>query len=196
MNLVIRAALILCLAVLAVACSSSSTEEERPGIKVSSLDTFMNKGYDRRKRDWDHDMRSRYDQKAYSTDQAVKSREFKTGVFAGKQEYSGSEKFESAEYQQANKGSALASQAFSQSGKTAPDASQSFDAQSSNYQNQQARQGGQAFAAADEKYKTRAVSDAAKSQKKNVRPFILQGDTENSRPTYQEADIKRMINRN
>lgn len=196
MKLMIRSAFILYLAGQAVSCSSSSKEQEAAGVKVRSLDTFMNKGYDRRKRDWDHDMRSRYDQKTYSAGQAVKSREFKTDAFAGKQEYSGAGKFESAEYQQATKGSALANQAFNQSGKTAPDSSRGFDAQSSDYQNQQARQGDQAFAAADEKYKTRAVSDAAKSQKKNVRPFIIQGEPESSKPTYQEADIKRMINRN
>lgn len=188
---------VLCLLMAAASCSSSNKqEEETAGIKVSSLDRFMNKGYDRRQRDWNHDMRSRYDQKSFSADKRVKSREFKTNNFAGKHDYSGSEKFKSSEFKQADKDSALANQTFGQSEKAARDSGQGFDAKTSRYDNQQSTAGDEVYSGADERFKTRAVSDAAKSQKKNTRPVIIHSEPDRSKSTYDEADIKRMINRN
>lgn len=97
----------------------------------------------------------------------------------------------------AGESNAMGLQTFDQTPKAGPFANQDFGTKAAREGSQVARQQGQAFSAASESYRTRSVSDAAKSQAENVRPLIIKPDGPVADgPAYSEDDIRRLVNRN
>lgn len=182
---------------LTAGCSSSKKSEEPEGATVSGLNRFMDKGFDKKNGQFNRNVVSRFDQMTYSADAKVKKGKFRTDQFAGKHDYTGSSAYKAKEFSQSGKMSRAGSETFGESSKESRDAGQEFGTTDSRYGSQQARQGDQEFGARDKAFKTRMVSDAAKSQKKNVRPEIIPKDEgEPDKTAYSEAEVRRLVNRN
>ena len=181
---------------VAASCSSSKKNEEPEGAKISDLNRFMDKGFDPKKGQFDSGIRSQFDQKNYSAGKTVNDQRFRTDSFAGKHDYTGSSTYKEKEFSQSDKTSREGGRTYAASGRTPEEANESYETKDSRYGSQQARQGDQSFAGGDESYKTREVRDAAKSQKKNVKPEIIPKDDESDKPAYSEAEVRRMVNRN
>ena len=185
-------------ALLALAgCSSSKKDDESGGATASGLNRFMDKGFDRKKGQFDRNVVSEFDQKNFSASKTVKDQKFRTDPFAGKHDYTGSGDYKAKEFTQSGKVSKESAEAFSGATKESRDAGQDFGTTDSRYGSQQARQGDQKFGDNDKGFKTSAVRDAAKSQKKNVRPEIIPKDEgDAAKSAYTEAEVRRMVNRN
>ena len=176
-------------------CSSSKKESEPEGATVSRIDRSMNKGFDRKKKQYDTEFRSEFDQKSYIGNKKVKGKKFRTGEFTGSDTYKGTSEFKAGEFAQSDKASRAGNQEFSQAGKSPRDATQTFNTGASRDASRNAPQSEKAFAQGDEVFSTRTVGDAAKAQEKNVLPKIIKVETQGGETVYTEQDVKRMLNR-
>lgn len=192
----------LCLGVLITlsACSSSKKPDEPEGATVSGLNRFMDKGFDKKSGQFDRNMVSKFDQRNFGTDKKkVKEGRFHADSYAGKHDYTGAGEYKTKEFNQSGKVSRENKEVFNQSGKESREADQEYASKDSRYGSQQARQDDKEFGGNDKNYKTGEVHDAAKSQKKNVRPEIIpkEGDgTDGDKSAYSEAEVRRLVNRN
>lgn len=101
------------------------------------------------------------------------------------------------DFSRANQSNPLGSKRFDQTGKAKGFTRDNFATNSARESAQVASQQGQLYHAANEKFRTRNVSDAAKSQAENNRPVIIKPDgPEPSAPAYTEDQIRSLINRN
>jgi hypothetical protein len=186
-----------CVTVLLIAsCSSSNKSDEPSGATSSGLNRFMDKGFDRKKGQFDTEITSQFDQKNFGSAKKVKEQQFKTDSFAGKHEYAGSSDYKSKEFTQSGKESKEGAEKYAGSSKTSQVADKSYDTKESREGGQEAGQGSKSFADGNQTYQTTDVRDAAKSQKKNVKPEIRPAEDEEGKSAYSEADVKRMVNRN
>lgn len=177
-------------------CSSSKKENEPEGATVSRIDRSMNKGFDRKKKQYDTGFRSEFDQKSYIGNKKVKGKKFRTGEFTGSDTYKGTSEFKAGEFAQSDKASRAGSQTFSQAGKSPRDATQTFNTDASRDASRSAPQSDKAFSQGDDVFSTRSVRDATKAQEKNVLPKIIKVETQGGETVYTEQDVKRMLNRN
>lgn len=177
-------------------CSSSQKKDEPEGATVSRIDRSMNKGFDRKKKQYDTGFRSEFDQKSYIGNKKVKGKKFRTGEFSGSDTFKGTSDFKAGEFAQSDKASRAGDQAFSQAGKSPRDATQTFNTDASRDASRSAPQSDKAFSQGDDIFSTRAVRDATKAQEKNVLPKIIKVETQGGETVYTEQDVKRMINRN
>ena len=190
------------LVVLLAGCSSSKKQtEEFTGATASSPTRIQDKGWDRKKHEYSHDLRSEFDQKTYSSGSKSNDKKFNTNSFSAKHDYSGSSDYKAKEFSQSDKVSREGGETFSGSDKTSREGSKDYSTKGyttkeSGYGIQKARQGDKEFAGGDESYKTRSLWDAVKSQKENTKPKILPKEDESGKSVYTEADVKRMVNRN
>jgi hypothetical protein len=186
-----------CVMMLLIAsCSSSKKSDEPAGATNSGLNRFMDKGFNRKKGEFDTGIASQFDQKNFGTDKKVKEQQFQTDSFAGKHDYTGTSDYKSKEFTQSGQESRAGKETYTGSSKTSQVADKSFDTKDSSEGSQEAKQGDKSFAGGNETYKTTDVRDAAKSQKKNVKPEIRPAEDEEGKSVYSEADVKRMVNRN
>jgi hypothetical protein len=183
---------------LTVGCSSSKKKKTKDtGAETSRLNSIQTKGYDRKKGEYDHSIRSEYDQKNYTADKKVKDQKFRTDSFTGKHNYTGSTEYKSKEYSQSNKMSRDQKGLFYGARKTPRDASQSYSTKDSRYDSQMSKQNDKGFADQNDTFKTGEVRDAAKSMKKNTKPLMIPKDeADPAKSAYTEADVRRMVNRN
>ncbi len=187
----------MCAALLFAGCTSSkSKKEQSTGAATSRLSRLHEKGFDRKTGNLDHSIRSQFDQKTYAARGKVKEEKFRTGKYSGKHDYTGAGGYKAKEFSQADKMSREGEETFTGSGKTSKEADKEFSAKESRYGGQMARQGDKSFAGADDTFKTRAVSDVAKSQKNEQRPLMIPKDDASGKSVYSESDVKRMVNRN
>lgn len=101
------------------------------------------------------------------------------------------------EFVRSGESNALGLKAYDQTPSEGHFTKKGFTAKSAREGSQVARQQGQAYNAANESFRTRSVSDAAKSQSENIRPLIIKPDGPVSDGTaYSEEDIRRLVNRN
>lgn len=186
-----------CVTTLLIAsCSSHKKGGEASGATVSGLNRFMDKGFDRKNGEFDKSIISKFDQRNYAAGSKIKEQKFHTGSFAGKQDYNGLSGYKSKEFKQSGQMSTEGKGVFSESSKTSQVGDKSFATKDSREGGHDAMQGGKSFAGGDKSYTTSEVRDAAKSQKKNVKPNIIAKDDEMGKTAYSEADVKRMVNRN
>lgn len=182
---------------VAAGCSSSKKKKETfTGATGSSISRVQDKGWDRKKREYDHSVRSEFDQKTFSAKSKVKDKTFKTDNFSGKHDYKGASAFKSKEYADAGKQSREAKEHFKDGAKTSKEASKDFATKNSKFDNQKLHGADKSFADANDTYKTGEVRDAAKSQKKNTKPKILPKEDAMGKSVYTEDDVKRLLNRN
>lgn len=180
-------------------CSSSSKKEEgkeKAAGKSEDLSRFMDKGFDKKKGKFNENVRSRYDQQTFSADKTIADRRFKTDAFNGKSSYKGAHEYKAKEFAQADKKSREETHGFKDSDKKPRESGKAFDAKESRFSDDKAREGDKSFAQHDKKFKTRMVSDAAKSQKKNAKPLIIPKEGEDGKTAYTEEEVRRMVNRN
>lgn len=187
---------ILCVTSLLAHCSSSARKDEPEGATVSRIDRAMNKGFNRKTKQYDPAFRSEFDQKTYLGNKKVKGKKFRTGEFNGTDAYSGTSEFKAGTFSQADKASRAGDQTFSQAGKSPRDATQTFDTAQSRDASRSAQQSDKTFTQSDDVFTTRDVRDAAKAQEKNVLPKIIKAETQGGETVYTEQDVKRMLNRN
>lgn len=180
------------------ACSSSSKkdEEEKTGASSGGLSRFMDKGFDKKKKEFNKDIRSRYDQQTFTADKTIKDRQFKTDKFNGKSDYNGSHDYKAKDFSQADKKSREESHSFEQGDKKPRESDKSFTTKDSRLGDDKAREGDKSFARSEERFKTRLVSDAAKAQKKEQKPLMIPKDGADGKTAYTEEEVRRMLNRN
>jgi hypothetical protein len=178
-------------------CSSDSKKRPEPeGATVSRIDSTMNKGFDRKKKQYDTNFRSEFDQKTFSTNKNVKGQKFKTDSFNGAQPFKGTSEYKAGEYSQSDMKNRAAGQTFSEAGKKPQETNQTFATSDSRYGSQSSKESGQTFAGGDDVFKTRTEREAAKAQKKNVLPKIIKEEDQGGKSVYSEQDVKQMLNRN
>lgn len=189
--------LFVCAAIFLASCGSSDSKKEKDtGAETSRLSHLQEKGFDRKKKEYDHSIRSQYDQKSYSARGKVKEEKFRAGKYTGKHDYTGAGGYKTEKFAQSDKVSREGKETFSGAGKSSKEADKEFSAKGSRYEGQMARQGDKSFADGDDTFKTRAVSDVAKSQKNDMRPQMIPKDDASGKSVYSESDVKRMVNRN
>jgi hypothetical protein len=178
-------------------CSSGTRKRPEPqGATVSRIDSTMNRGFDRKKKQYDPNLRSEFDQKSYLTDKKVKGQKFKTNRFSETDSFKGTSEFKAAEFSPADAKNRDGAQIFTQTGKKPIDSSQAFATSDSRYGSQSAKESDRGFAGGEDAFKTNIERDAAKAQKKNVLPKIIQEEDPGGKNIYTEKDVKQMLNRN
>ena len=177
-------------------CSSSSKKDEPQGATASGLSRFMDKGFDRKKKEFDKNIRNQFDQKNFAADKKVKERQFKTDSFSGKHDYNGKDEYKAKEFSQSDKKTREEGESFSGADKKSNTADKDFATKDSRFGSQQSKEGDKSFSGSDDVFKTRMVSDAAKSQKKNTKPLIVPKEGEGGKSAYTEEEVRRMVNRN
>lgn len=184
------------LAVLALASCSSSKKKDEPGFTVSGLDKIMNKGYDRKKKEYDPSYISRFDQKFISADKSFKSGEYKTGTFKADKSWTGQKTFKTSEFSQGDKASRLGSEEFQGANKKSRTADKEFATKDSRFASKTASQDGKEAREADKAFATKEEREGTKSIKANKRPVIIQTPGDQPSISYSEDDVKRLLNRN
>lgn len=180
------------------ACSSSSkkSDEEKAGATAGGLGRFMDKGFDKKKKEFSKDIRSRYDQQTFTADKTIKDRRFDTGNFNGKSNYNGSRDYKAQDFTQADKKSREETHRFEQADKQPRESDRNFTTKGSRLADEKAREGDKSYAQGDEQYKTRMLSDAAKAQKKEQKPLIIPKEGDDGKRAYTEEEVRKMVNRN
>jgi hypothetical protein len=189
---------------LVVSCSSSSKDEAAGDTAADGapqqgdISKYMQRGWDPKARDFDHQIRSQFDQQSFAAGKNLKTREFRTGDYTGQRSFKNATDYQAGEFSQADKRSRDAASGFRAAGTTSRDAGRTFATDTSRDADRQSRDAGRRMAGADERFATGAVRDALQSQQKNNRPKIIKSLNEGfeGRTAYSEADVKRMVNRN
>lgn len=184
------------LVLLTASCSSSKKDEESKeqgdGATVSNIGRFMDKGYDRKTREWRSDMTSQFDQKTFSNHKEFKSGKFKTSEFAGTNEFHTGKQFKTKDFAQADKKSGWFNKMFGGSSKESSEAGKVFGTKTSSLGGQTSSFADKTFAGGDDQYSTRSYLEAEKSIQKSQKPLII---TQDPGKGYSEDQIKGLLGR-
>jgi len=187
----IRSTLVtLCLGWL-TSCSSSNEPKQEP-MSQSMAARIMSR---------DMNKRSSFENAMVSQNSGMGSymekQGYKSKTYTRTHDFHSPKDLKQKDFARAGQPNAMGLQKFNQTSQNGEFTSKDFNAKSAREGSQVARQQNQAYGAAKETYRTRNVSDAARSQSENVRPLIVKPDGPVSDgPAYSEEDIRRLVNRN
>lgn len=183
---------------LLVACSSGEKKKTPPLMSQRMSDRFAAS----RKRMGDQNDRSPYDKAMQSsigrgkgTGSWMGKKGYKASSFGGNKSYTNTPGFKTNHFADGDNKSGLEKQSFTQGDKKSAAGNDSFKTADSSFAQKSAREGKQTFSGENDVFKTSAVRDALRSQKKNDRPQFIELEEQRRNPAYTEDQVRRLLGR-
>jgi len=173
------------------ACSSSAPPQQTP----------MSEGMAARIMSRDMNKRSSFENAMVTKNSGMGSymekQGYKSKTYTRTNDFHTPKDLKQKDFARAGQSNPMGSQNYAQPAKEGSFSNKGFATQTAREGAQVATQQGQSYRTNKENFRTRSVSDAARSQAENIRPLIVKPDGPVSDgPSYSEEDIRRLVNRN